>query len=64
MRLLSKKELARQCGVSIVTLNRIIRDGQGPALAMIGHRARITEAEVERWLASRTEKPPQRQSGA
>jgi excisionase family DNA binding protein len=55
-RLLSRKELAAALGVSTRTVDRWIRDGEGPPATLLpGGRRRWRWGDVEAWLRQRRE---------
>jgi excisionase family DNA binding protein len=55
-RLLSRKELAAVLGVSTRTVDRWIRDGEGPPATLLpGGRRRWRWGDVEAWLHHRRE---------
>ncbi len=57
--LLTKSEVAERARLHPSTLGRLIRDGRGPNLTMLGHKQLISEAEFSRWVDANTDRPMQ-----
>jgi hypothetical protein len=59
MRVLSYAEAAGRAGIARRSLERLIAEGEGPAVVHISQRRRgIIEADLERWLLSRRRSAP------
>lgn len=55
-RVLTLAEVARALGVSVASVRRLISRGEGPPVVRVTpRRLGIREADLERWLLSRTE---------
>jgi excisionase family DNA binding protein len=53
--MLTLADLAEETGLGLSTLERLRARGELPPAAKIGRSLRFKRADVERWLASRTE---------
>jgi predicted DNA-binding transcriptional regulator AlpA len=59
MIILTLKETARQDGVSLRHLQRLIATGEGPPTVELGpRRVGVIEADNQRWVMSRRRVPP------
>ena len=59
MRVLSYNEAARRTGIVRRSLERLIAEGEGPAVVHISRRRRgILEADLETWVMSRRRASP------
>jgi predicted DNA-binding transcriptional regulator AlpA len=57
--ILSKRQFAERCGISVRHLERLNSFGKGPPLIQLGpRRVGIAEDDGEAWLASRRVVPP------
>jgi excisionase family DNA binding protein len=54
--LLTRKEAATLARVCPLTLDRLIKAQDGPAIIRVGRRILIRRTEFERWLDSKTER--------
>jgi len=55
----SYREAAAIAGFGLRTLERLLADGDGPAVIMLSPRRRgIADAALRAWLQARTRKPP------
>ena len=48
--LMTRQEAAALARITLPTLNRLIRDGQGPNLTQIGGKSFVSEGEFARWI--------------
>lgn len=55
--------LSRRTTLSRTTLQTMCRKGGGPPFAKLGHRIVYRLADVERWIAARTQMPPDDPAG-
>jgi predicted DNA-binding transcriptional regulator AlpA len=63
MHVLSYDEAARRAGIVRRSLERLIAEGEGPAVVHISQRRRgILEADLEAWLLSRRRAAPGEQT--
>jgi excisionase family DNA binding protein len=63
MRVLSYAEAASRAGIARRSLERLIAEGEGPAVVHISRRRRgILETDLERWLLSRRRAAPGEQT--
>jgi predicted DNA-binding transcriptional regulator AlpA len=53
-RVITIKEVASRIGLSVITLQRLIRTGDGPPVTKLSTRRHgVRESHLERWLDSR-----------
>lgn len=53
--LLTRQEAADRARVSLLTFNRLLRDGCGPALTIIGGKSFVSDTEFARWISAQTQ---------
>ena len=57
---LTKEDFARQCGISVKTVDRWAVEGKGPARTKLGHRVLYSRRSVLAWLAECEQDPHRR----
>ena len=62
--LFTRQEAANRARVSLVTLNKLIRDGRGPNLTTIGGKSFVSGPELAAWISALTQKRQLQPEGA